>query len=112
MEAAPPEAPEEAEPPGARQEAPPEMVRLQGWRVLTEQDRGLQKARDLRAAIMARLKRQDVDILFEDPWYKILVGNFRSFAEAQQLADRCRRRGYRSATPVQGEILIPREQAR
>ena len=112
VEAAPPEAPEEAEPPGARQEAPPEMVRLQGWRVLTEQDRGLQKARDLRAAIMARLKRQDVDILFEDPWYKILVGNFRSFAEAQQLADRCRRRGYRSATPVQGEILIPREQAR
>ena len=111
VEAGPAESPEETEPPGAPQEAPPEVVRLQGWRVLIEQDQGLQEARDLRARIMTRLERQDVDILFEEPWYKILVGHFRSYTEAQQLADRCRRRGYRSATPVQGEIQVHEERA-
>ena len=111
VETGPPEAPEESEPREAPEEARPEVVRLQGWRVLIEQDTGLQEARDLRSRIMSRLKRQDVDILFEEPWYKILVGDFRTHAEAQQLADRCRRQGYRSATPVQGEIEIPEEQA-
>lgn len=107
--------PERIEAPAAPEEPQPEMVRLQGWRVLIGQHTGhtgLQDARDLRARVMARLKRQDVDIRFEEPWYKILVGNFRTSAAAQQFADRCRRLGYPSATRTQGEILIPREEAR
>ena len=107
--AEPPEAPEETGPRPSPEEAPPEFVRLQGWRVLIEQDTDLQKARDLRAGIMARLERQDVDFLFEEPWHKILAGHFRTAGEAQRFADYCRRRGYPSATPVQGEIRIPRE---
>lgn len=113
VEAEPPEAQEETEPPGAPEEAQPEVVRLQGWRVLIEQDTELQRARDLQTRIMARLKleRQDVEILFEEPYFKILAGHFRAYAEAQELADRCRRRGYRSATPIKGEIRVPEEQA-
>ncbi len=104
--------PERIEAPAAPEEPQPEMVRLQGWRVLIDQHTRLQDARDLRDRVMARLKRQDVDIRFEEPWYKILVGNFRTSSEAQQFADRCRRLGYLSATRTQGEILIPREEAR
>ena len=113
VEAEPPEAQEETEPRGAPEEAQPEVVRLQGWRVLIEQDTALQEARDLSARIMARLKleKRDVEILFEEPYFKILAGHFRTYAEAQELADRCRRRGYGSATPIKGEIRIPEEQA-
>ncbi len=108
----PPAAAPEIEAPAAPEEPQPEMVRLQGWRVLIDQNTRLQDARDLRDRVMARLKRQDVDIRFEEPWYKILVGHFRTSTEAQAFADRCRRLGYRSATRTQGEILIPREEAR
>ena len=101
---------EEVEAPAAPEEPPPEMVRLQGWRVLVAQHTRLEDARDLRDRAAARLERQDVDILFEEPWYKILAGSFRTSAAAQQLADRCRRLGYRSATRIQAEILIPEEQ--
>ena len=103
------EEPGEVEAPAAPEEPPPEMVRLQGWRVLIDQHTRLEDARDLRDRAAARLKRQDLDIRFEEPWYKILAGNFRTSAAAQQFADRCRRLGYRSATRIQAEILIPGE---
>ena len=101
---------EEVEAPAATEEPPPEMVRLQGWRVLIAQHMRLEDARDLRDRAAARLERQDVDIRFEEPWYKILAGSFRTSAAAQQFADRCRRLGYRSATRIQAEILIPEEE--
>lgn len=106
------EAPEakEVEAPAAAEEPPPEMVRLQGWRVLIAQHTRLENARDLRDRAAARLERQDVDIRFEEPWYKILAGSFRTSAAAQQFADRCRRLGYRSATRIQAEIVIPEEE--
>ncbi len=106
----PPAVPEEVEAPAATEEPPPEMVRLQGWRVLIAQHMRLEDARDLRDRAAARLERQDLDIRFEEPWYKILAGSFRTSAAAQQFADRCRRLGYRSATRIQAEILIPEEE--
>ena len=112
-EAPPPAVPEEpgkVETPAEEEEQPPEMVQLQGWRVLIDQHTRLEDARDLRDRAAARLKRQDLDIRFEEPWYKILAGSFRTSAEAQQFADRCRRLGYRSATRIQAEILIPEEE--
>ena len=51
-----------------------------------------------------------MDIRFDEPWYKILAGSFRTSAAAQQFADRCRRLGYPSATRIQAEILIPEEE--
>ncbi|MCY3737461.1 MAG: SPOR domain-containing protein [Gemmatimonadaceae bacterium] len=106
------EAPEakEVETPAATEEPPPEMVRLQGWRVLIAQHTRLEDARGLRDRAAARLERQDVDLLFEEPWYKILAGSFRTSAAAQQFADRCRRLGFRSATRIQAEIVIPEEE--
>ncbi len=106
------EAPEakEVETPAATEEPPPEMVRLQGWRVLIAQHTSIEDARGLRDRAAARLERQDVDIRFEEPWYKILAGSFRTSAAAQQLADRCRRLGFRSATRIQAEIVIPEEE--
>ena len=105
------EAPEakEVEAPAATEEPPPEMVSLQGWRVLIAQHTSLEDARGLRDRVAARLERQDVEIRFEEPWYKIVAGSFRTSAAAQQFADRCRRLGYRSATRIQAEIVIPEE---
>jgi hypothetical protein len=87
----------------------PEMIRIQGWRVLLGQYFSLEGAQDFRGKVMARLKRDDVDIKFEEPWYKVLAGNFRTSTEAQQYVDRCRRLGYRSATRIPGEIEVPKE---
>ena len=100
----------EVEAPAATEEPPPEMVRLQGWRVLIAQHKRIEDARDLRDRAAARLERQDLDIRFEEPWYKILAGSFRTSAAAQQFADRCRRLGYSSATRIQAEIVIPEEE--
>ena len=85
------------------------MIRIQGWRVLLGQYFSLEGAQDFRGKVMARLKRDDVDIKFEEPWYKVLAGNFRTSTEAQQYVDRCRRLGYRSATRIPGEIEVPKE---
>jgi hypothetical protein len=92
---------------------PEELVRIQGWRVLIDQFMDLDGPRGAlqhRRQVMKRLKRDDVDVKFEAPWYKVLAGSFRTSTEAQKFVERCRALGYRTAARVPGEVYLPREE--
>ena len=92
---------------------PEELVRIQGWRVLIDQFMDLDGPRGAlqhRRQVMKRLKRDDVDVKFEAPWYKVLAGTFRTSTEAQKFVERCRALGYRTAARVPGEVYLPREE--
>jgi len=87
---------------------PEELVRVQGWRVLIDQFMNLDAARQHRSRVVKRLKRDDVDVEFEAPWYKVLAGSFRTSTQAQRFVERCRSLGYRTAARVPGVIYLPR----
>lgn len=87
---------------------PEELVRVQGWRVLIDQFMNLDAARQHRSRVVKRLKRDDVDVEFEAPWYKVLAGGFRTSTQAQRFVERCRSLGYRTAARVPGVIYLPR----
>ena len=92
---------------------PEELVRIQGWRVLIDQFMDLDGPRGAlqhRRQVMKRLKRDDVDVKFEAPWYKVLAGSFRTSTEAQKFVERCRALGYQTAAHVPGEVYLPREE--
>jgi hypothetical protein len=58
---------------------------------------------------MRRLRREDIDVKFTAPYFKVLVGNFRQETDAQRLAERVRAH-YRNATKTRGEVFLPKEE--
>ena len=55
-----------------------------------------------------RLKREDINVIFKEPYYKIEVGNYRTEAQAQAAAERIGRY-YPLALKVRSQILVPQE---
>jgi cell division septation protein DedD len=88
----------------------PELFRTQGWRVLIGQFMDLAGAQEYRKQVIKRLKREDVDVIFEAPRFKVLAGSFRTSTQAQQFVERCRTLGFRTAARVPGEVYLPREE--
>jgi len=89
----------------------PRLVRTTGWRVLLREFRRLEEATAFKLRVMRRLQRNDsdLDVIFEPPWYKVLLGHFRTEGEAQEAAERLREMGYRSAVKKRGEVYLPEE---
>ena len=87
-----------------------ELFRTQGWRVLIGQFMDLAGAQEYSKQVMNRLKREDVDVIFEAPRFKVLAGSFRTTTEAQQFVERCRSLGFRTASKIPGEVYLPREE--
>lgn len=89
----------------------PELVLVQGWRVLIGQFMNLADAQDYRGQVMKRLRRDDVDVKFEAPWYKVLAGGYRTSTAAQQFVERCRSLGFRNAALVRAEVYLSKEES-
>ena len=85
----------------------PERVRRFGWRVLVDQFLSHREAEALRQSAVRRLGRNDIEIVFAPPYYKVEVGNFRNEIDAQLLAERIKRRGYESALKVRAKVFVP-----
>ena len=98
---------------GGRQDLPGNAggVRSPGWRVLIDQFLTLADAEEFRRKAVERLDRNDVEINFHEPWYKVEVGQFRAAeaAAAQDLVALVKRRGFPSALKVRGEVTVPEE---
>ena len=92
----------------SHEEPPVELVRTFGWRILLGQFRTHDEAVKFQRSSMRRLRRDDVDVKFQAPWYKVLTGHFRRKTEAQQLVERVRAH-YRNATTTRGEVFLPRK---
>ena len=88
-------------------------VRSPGWRVLIDQFLTLPDAEEFRRKAVERLDRNDVEINFHEPWYKVEVGQFRAgeAAAAQKLVALVKRRGFPRALKVRGEVVTVPEEA-
>lgn len=86
-------------------------ARAPGWRVLIAQFLELTEAEEFRRKAVERLDREDVEINFQEPWYKVEVGQFRieEEASAQELVVLVKRRGFPHALKVRGEVTVPGE---
>lgn len=87
----------------------PELKSAFGWRILLNESNRYEDAVKLADEARRRLRRDDIDITFAAPYYKVQVGHFRTEAEAQELYERLVYRRYPSALKVRGEILVPKE---
>ena len=102
-------------PPGTERDLPEAAdaggVRAPGWRVLIDQFLELTDAEEFRRKAVERLDREDVEINFHEPWYKVEVGQFRTGEEgaAQELVAVVKRRGFPNALKVRGEVTVPEE---
>ncbi len=75
-----------------------------GWRVLIDQFLSYEEAEQLRLEAAERLQRQDVEIDFKAPWFKVEVGRFRNEAKAQELVELVQSFGYRNVLKVREKI--------
>ncbi len=89
-------------------EPEPELVPAFGWRVLLSQYLTNEDAVKERRKIMRHYKRDDVDVSFAAPWYKVEVGHFAidEEAKAQELAEYFKSKGY-DALRVRSQVLLP-----
>lgn len=89
----------------------PWLVRTTGWRVLLREFQRLDAATAYKQRVMRRLQRSDgdLDVVFEPPWYKVLMGHFRTEGQAQAAAEQLREMGYRSAVKKRGEVYLPED---
>ena len=87
---------------------PADLVRAFGWRVLIDQFLSHDEADRLKRRAQKRLRRDDIDVTFKAPWYKVEVGHYRTEAEAQTVAEKIERY-YPNALTVRSQILVPRE---
>ena len=76
-----------------------------GWRLLIGQFLANEEADQLKEKAVQRLRRQDIEVVFEAPWYKAEVGFFLQKAEAQEWSERLARRGFSNTLKkVRGEF--------
>ena len=89
----------------------PGRVREPGWRVLIYESLDLADAEAFRRKAVDRLGRDDVEINFHEPLFKVEVGQFRAGEEAaaQELVALVKRRGFPSALKVRREVTVPKE---
>ena len=92
----------------ASAEAEPELVSTFGWKVQIAQFLQHDEASRLAADAKKRLKREDINVIFKAPYYKIEVGNYRTEAQAQASAERIGKY-YPLALKVRSQILVPQE---
>lgn len=90
---------------------PLELVSTDGWRVLIDQFLSFAAANRLHQKAMRRLDRADIYIDFQEPYYKVEVGNYRSRAEAHEATEQIKRRGYSKALKVRTQVSVPKEES-
>ena len=94
--------------PAASAPAAPEPVKTFGWKVQIAQFLEHDKASRLVADAKQRLQREDISVIFKEPYYKIEVGNYRTEAQAQAAAERIGEY-YPLALKVRSQILVSQE---
>ncbi len=82
------------------------VVTVDGYRVLVVATDNLEDANSVRADILAKIKRKEVYISFEPPFYKVKVGDFTDITETDNLKFRLNQLGYTEARVVQETVNI------
>lgn len=79
---------------------------VDGYRVLVVATDNLEDANSVRADILAKIKRKEVYISFEPPFYKVKIGDFTDITESNNLKFRLNQLGYTEARVVQETVNI------
>lgn len=77
-----------------------------GWRVLLDQFLAPKQANSLREKAISLLKRQDIDVIFKAPWYKVEVGHY-THENSVQIAAEQIQRIFPTAIKVRSQIILP-----
>jgi len=66
----------------------------------------MREANSVRADILAKIKRKEVYISFEPPFYKVKIGDFKDITESNNLKFKLNQLGYTEARVVQETVNI------
>jgi len=80
--------------------------KVPGYRVLLLTTDNLEEANALRAEIDSSSVRREVYIVFDPPFYKVMLGDFQKFSEAKDLSFKMNQLGYPEARVVNETINI------
>ena len=83
-----------------------ERVEVFGWRVLIDQFLSHSEAEKLRRKAVSRLGRDDIEVDFSAPYYKVEIGNFVHETDAQLLVEQIKIKGYRKALKVRKKVSV------
>jgi len=79
---------------------------VDGYRVLVLATDDMREANSVRADILAKIKRKEVYISFEPPFYKVKIGDFKDITESNNLKFKLNQLGYTEARVVQETVNI------
>jgi hypothetical protein len=79
---------------------------VDGYRVLVVATDDMETANSVRADILAKIKRKEVYISFEPPFYKVKVGDFTDITEPNNLKFKLNQLGYTEARVIKETINI------
>jgi len=79
---------------------------VDGYRVLVVATDDMGAANSVRADILAKIKRKEVYISFEPPFYKVKIGDFTDITESNNLKFKLNQLGYTEARVIQETVNI------
>ena len=79
---------------------------VDGYRVLVVATDNMGAANSVRADILAKIKRKEVYISFEPPFYKVKIGDFTDITESNNLKFKLNQLGYTEARVIQETVNI------
>jgi hypothetical protein len=79
---------------------------VDGYRILVLATDNMDEANSVRADILAKIKRKEVYISFEPPFYKVKIGDFTDITESNNLKFKLNQFGYTEARVVQETVNI------
>ena len=79
---------------------------VDGYRVLVVATDDMDEANSVRADIRAKIKRKEVYISFEPPFYKVKIGDFTDIKESNNLKFKLNQLGYTEARVIQETVNI------
>ena len=79
---------------------------VDGYRVLVVATDDMEAANSVRADILDKIKRKEVYISFEPPFYKVKIGDFTDITESNNLKFKLNQLGYTEARVIQETVNI------
>ncbi len=84
----------------------PVVKTVLGFRVLTLTSDNLDDANNIKAEITSKTGRKDIYIIFDPPFYKVQVGDFKNIDEANDLSYQLKQMGFGEAKVISTQINI------
>ncbi len=80
--------------------------KVPGYRVLLHTTDNLEEANNLRSEIYFNIAQKEVYVVFDPPFYKVMVGDFIKYSEAKDLSFKMNQLGYTESRVVNETVNI------